>query len=124
MTSNNFYVCKTANGRGIFANSTFIAGDIIETAPVIVINTPNASEHLDKTTLGNYYFMWDEPNIALALGYISLYNHSYSPNATYIFGEDNISIMAIKKIEPHTEIFVNYNGDPECKDKLWFDVKI
>jgi SET domain-containing protein len=31
-----------------------------------------------------------------------------------------MEIIAIKDIEPGQEITINYNGDPENQDELWF----
>ena len=61
---------------------------------------------------------------ALALGYGSLYNHSYTPNARYFTNIENQSIdfYARKDIREGEEIMVNYNGDPEDQSPLWFEV--
>jgi uncharacterized protein len=56
------------------------------------------------------------------MGYISLYNHSYSPNAQLeqMLNELMMEIVAIKDIEVGQEITINYNGDPANQDPLWF----
>ena len=56
------------------------------------------------------------------MGYISIYNHSYSPNAQLeqMLDELMMEIVAIKDIEPGEQITVNYNGDPANQDSLWF----
>jgi len=71
----------------------------------------------------NYIFWWGEDK-AIALGYGSLYNHSFNPNAYYITNIENDSIdfysgMDIQKGE---EILINYNGDPDDQSPIWFDV--
>ena len=38
---------------------------------------------LAETVLKDYCFNWAEGKVALALGYGSIYNHSYRPNARY-----------------------------------------
>jgi SET domain-containing protein len=111
------------HGRGMFAARKFLKGELIERAPVVVIDEkkwPNAA----KTILSDYAFDWGEKDehAAIALGYISIYNHSYSPNAQLeqMLDELMMEIIAIKDIELGEEITINYNGDPENKDELWF----
>lgn len=110
-------------GRGMFARRKFLKGELIERAPIVAIDEkkwPNAA----KTILSDYAFDWGEKDehAAIALGYISIYNHSYSPNAQLeqMLDELMMEIVAVKDIEPGDEITINYNGDPENQDKLWF----
>lgn len=109
-------------GRGIFANRYIKKGELIEEAPVIVI--PKAEWKLVKQSiLSDYVFRWGEDK-ALALGYGSLFNHSYTPNAGYITNIENLSInfYARNDIQEGEEITVNYNGDPKDQSPLWFSV--
>ena len=74
-----------AKGRGVFATAPIAAGALIEAAPVIVVPAAQCAL-LDKTILHDYYFQWDdgpehEGRGALALGLVSLCNHSPRPNA-------------------------------------------
>jgi len=105
----------------VFTARSINAGDVIEICPIVVI--PKAQiEILDQTVLYDYYFLWENNNAAIALGYGSLYNHSYSPNAEYImdFVDSSLIIQAIKDINAHEEITFNYNGDPVDDEDLWF----
>src|SRR5438094_743720 len=111
------------HGRGMFASRKFLKGELIERAPVIVIDEkqwPSA----EKTILSNYAFDWGEhdEHAAIAFGYISIYNHSYSPNAQLEQMPDELmmEIIAIKDIEADEQITINYNGDPANQDALWF----
>ena len=109
-------------GRGIFATRNIKKGEFIEDAPVIVI--PKTEWKLmRKSILSNYVFRWGEDK-ALALGYGSLYNHSYTPNARYLtnIGNQSIDFYAWKDIQENEEIIVNYNGDPKDQTPLWFEV--
>ena len=105
---------------GVFALIDFKLVDIIETCPIIVLPKKDR-ELIDKTTLYNYYFDW-RGEVSISLGYGSLYNQSYKPNARYIKDYQNncINFVAIKKIKKGQEITVNYNGSPRSKKKLWF----
>src|SRR5262249_34959206 len=112
-----------AHGRGMFATRKFLKGELIESAPLGVIEEkkwPNEA----KTMRSDYAFDWGEKDehAAIALGYISIYNHSYSPNAQLeqMLDELMMEIIAIKDVEQGEEITINYNGDPENRDELWF----
>ncbi|MBW4497256.1 MAG: SET domain-containing protein [Oscillatoria princeps RMCB-10] len=111
-------------GRGVFAKKRFSKGELIERAQVVVV--PHSErEYLDKTVLHNYYYKWGEKleDAALSLGYGSLYNHSYDPNAVYVkkIEEFVIDFVALREIEEGEEITVNYNGRPDDKSPLWFE---
>ncbi len=121
----HLYIKNIDKGRGVFCDDKIAVGDEIEICPVIVC--PQKDRKLiDQTEIFNYYFLWgnDHSLTAIALGYGSLYNHSYSPNARYecYYEEYYIRIIALKEILPNTEITINYNYDADNQDKLWFDV--
>lgn len=114
-------------GRGVFAARQFQADEIIEVCPVIALSSDDAAK-LNDTHLYNYYFGWGRENkgAAIALGFGSLYNHSYSPNAKYRKNEADhtISIIAVKLIAAEDEILIKYNyGNGGDSGPLWFDVK-
>jgi SET domain-containing protein len=113
-------------GRGVFAGQRIEAGAIIEEAPVIVVPRGEV-EHLDRTALGDYYFLWgaDEEDAALLLGLCSLCNHSYQPNAVFECRPEagTIRFAALRSIEAGEEITANYNGAPDNAKPLWFDVQ-
>ena len=113
-------------GRGVFATENYLPNDIIEICPVIVLNSEDR-KIIDKTFLYNYYFSWGKKSdkAAIVLGFGSLYNHSYSPNAKYIKDSKKrcLQIIAIKTISNGDEVKINYNGDPTNNDPLWFEVK-
>ena len=110
-------------GRGVFARRSIATGEVFETAPVLVIPKAHWSA-IEKTTLFDYTFEWgwEGEDAALALGYGSLYNHSYSPNARYTKRLEDavIDFSALRPIEPGEEILVNYNGEPNDRAPLWF----
>ena len=108
-------------GRGVIARKAIPADTVIERAPVLVIPTEQVE---DDAHLCDYVYHWGRDTVALALGYGSLYNHSYKPNARY----DDVGVMtkvftAIRDIAPGEEITINYNGEPENGGKLHFDVR-
>ena len=95
-------------------------GDIIERVPVIVLPLDEGDS---GTVLPGYCFMWSRDSVALALGYGSLFNHSYKPNARYDDMGDRTKIFsAIRNIKSGEEITVNYNGEPNDDSPVGFDV--
>jgi len=119
-------VRETASrGRGVFALAAIPAGTLIETADVIYI-PQNEIGVIERSILADYYFRWGQDGWegALALGYGSIYNHSYTPNAHYVkhFERLTIDFIALRDIAPGEEIRTNYNGDPDSKKKVWFEV--
>ena len=111
-------------GRAVFTNSPIKKGETIEFCPVLVIPYTE-KKYIDNTRLYDYYFLWgdDQRDIAIALGYGSLYNHEYTPNAMYecYFEEEVIVFKAIRDIEAHEEITISYNQDPDDKRRVWFE---
>ena len=106
-------------GRGVFAKEFIRAGTTIERVPVLVVPIADIA----ASRLADYAFTWSRRRVALALGYGSLYNHSYTPNARYLeAGRSAQEFVAIRDIVPGEEITVNYNGDPDDRSAMDFDV--
>ena len=116
-------------GRGVFALRKISSGEIIEEAPVVIV--PHAQMvHLDATTLGDYYFLWEpkgdaERDAALLLGLGSICNHSYEPNARFERRplQLTIAFIALREIAPGEEVTINYNGDPTDREPVWFPLR-
>ena len=113
-------------GLGVFALKDFKEGEVIETCPVLVFDT-KGRKSLEKTKLSHYIYPWRSTRgAALVLGYGSIYNHSFSPNADWKqnFKSKTMVFRAIKPIKKGKEILVNYNGEPDDKSEIdWFEVK-
>ncbi len=111
-------------GRGIFTRSDLKKGTLVETAPVIVMDKKDRY-FLDQSLLHDYIFEWgpQSEGCCMALGYISLYNHSYLSNCEYEmnFKDETITIRTVKKISAGEELLINYNGDWNSQKKVWFD---
>jgi uncharacterized protein len=112
-------------GRGVFASRPFRKGQVIARDPVLVVS-PENRQALHDSELGDYFFMWTgAADGCVALGYGSLYNHSYAPAATY--GRDyrnrTMVFTALRDIAAGEEITINYNGDPADDSPLWFDTR-
>jgi SET domain-containing protein len=111
-------------GRGVFTFEPISAGSLLEICPVILIPEEQV-EAIHKTVLHDYYFLWgpEEKQAVIALGFGSLYNHSFQPNAEYEVDQDNLSLnfYALRDLQPGEEITVNYNGDPDDSSPVWFE---
>lgn len=108
-------------GRGVFARRAIREGEAFETCPVLIL--PPEVIEAPSAVLSSYVFDWGDGHLALALGYGSLYNHSYEPNARYEdIGRRAKRFVAIREIAAGEEITINYNGAPEDRTPVWFDV--
>lgn len=112
-------------GKAVFTNEDIAADTVIEISPVIVMSKDDRI-HLDKTLLHDYIFEWgqEKDKCAMALGFIPIYNHSYTSNCEYFmdFEDDTILIKTVKAIEKGEELTINYNGDWDDGKKVWFEV--
>ncbi|MDM5278010.1 SET domain-containing protein [Paenibacillus silvae] len=107
--------------RGVFATVDIAKGQLIHQAPVVPY--PNEDhEHIEKTILEDYVFEYGANHTAILLGYGSLINHSYEPNATYDINFENhtFDFYAYTDIKAGEEILINYNGEEDNMDPLWF----
>lgn len=113
-------------GLGVFATQSIEKHTLIEISPVIILN-PDDTKLIDKTHLYNYYFSWgeDQKSSAIALGYVSIYNHQVDSNCYYetYFEDKTIKIITRKRIEKGEELTINYNHDPMSEKQTWFEVK-
>jgi hypothetical protein len=114
-------------GRGVFTTEPITAFTTIEIAPVIVVNALER-EKLEQTLLFDYIFEWgaDGKMAAVALGYISIYNHSNTPNCSYEmdFEHQTITITTLQNVEVGEELFINYMcPEGPSNDPVWFEQK-
>jgi uncharacterized protein len=118
-------------GRGVFASVDILPGTLIERVPVILI--PEAQvfgdSPLAKRSARISWYVFGRENltnrnyVALALGYGSIYNHSFKPNARYgPIAPDLMEFYSLRLISAREEITINYNGDPNDNRELDFDV--
>jgi len=107
-------------GRGVFARKPIPKGTVIERVPLIIVTW----DKIMDSELGNYVYSWTEKTAALAMGYGSLYNHSFHPNAYYEdVGRRTKIFTAYRDIAQGEEVTINYNGDPEDQtNELDFEI--
>ena len=121
------YIAHTdKRGRGVFTAEIIEAKDIIEVCPLIMIPKDQLAT-IHQTVLHDYYFLWptDEGKACMALGYGSIYNHDFEPNAEVIFdlNTTEIVIQSLKTIDVGDEITIDYTGGIRESTRLWFEVK-
>ena len=105
-------------GRGVFALKNFRKGSVIEVCPIIaIIKDDQCPRSLEK-----YPYQWTKKKCAIAGGYGSFYNHSYSPNADVDYDRKNKLIMLIAKerIIKNDEITFCYYEDEDVGWPLGF----
>ncbi len=112
-------------GRGVFTSQPIGANTIVELSPVIVMKKEDRV-HLDKTLLHDYIFEWgiQKDQCCMALGLIPIYNHSYGSNCEYFmdFDKQTIMVKTVREISKGEELTINYNGDWDDGEKVWFEV--
>lgn len=108
----DIYVHKSEienGGFGVFANKKFIKNEIIEISPYIILEHYNTNNY---GVLKNYvYSIKNTSNVALSLGFGSLYNCSESPNVNFVIDSSLTRLMifyACRNINVHEELFINY----------------
>ena len=113
-------------GRGVYCDHPILKDEIIEECPLLIIP---AMEHamLDSTKLADYFFSFNkaENSKAFALGFGSHYNHKRLPNAHYWVDVEtrSITFYALEDIDKHTEICINYGGNPGKDFSEWFTAR-
>jgi SET domain-containing protein len=112
-------ISPTLGIRGIIASRDIRAGEVIERCPVILVEM-NQEKSLFETVMKKYYFEWTKKYHAVALGYGSLVNHSYTPNARYDGNYRSMQLVfkAINPIKKGEEITINYNWEPDSQDPV------
>ena len=116
---------KIANaGRGVYARRDIRKGEVVEMCPTIDISTDDLV-YLNETTLVTYLFYCgdDLEQAVIALGFGSIYNHSYQPNAIYEIKPQKgvMSLVALRDISKDEEITVSYKRSSKNKTPLWFE---
>jgi len=111
-----------SKGRGVFARTLIPEGTVFERVPLLVMPAEDILEGEHSKMLQGYIFEYKK-KVALALGYGSLYNHSYTPNARYDdAGRQTKEFSALRDILPGEEITINYNGAEDIMDPVEFSV--
>lgn len=110
-------------GKGVFAAENIKKGEIIEIAPILVLQFEDFVD--TKWNLSFEYYFWMDNEVILALGYGSLYNHSEKNNAEYKIDlkTKSITFTANKDVKKGEEILFNYKGKGKTKTPLWFERK-
>jgi len=114
---------SVGRGRGVFAIQPISFDELIESCPVILVE-PQHRTVLEATPLHQCLYGWSDDcrEVAIALGYGSLYNHSDEPNAAYHRNrsQNAIDFIATKFIAAGEEITISYLNSFDSPKKLWF----
>ncbi|MBU2632717.1 SET domain-containing protein-lysine N-methyltransferase [Patescibacteria group bacterium] len=129
LASDKIYIktSKISNaGRGVFAKCEIKKGEIIETCPIIKVSRHDTA-NLNESVLTTYFFYFgkEKEQLAVALGFGSIYNHSCKPNAKYKISKEEgiINFVALSDIKKEEEITFNYKSENSKNNRpLWFEV--
>lgn len=121
----DLYIRNVKNkGRGVFCRRPLRQDELIESCPVLFL-PPEDYAVATSSRLADYFFNFsrEEGSLALALGFGSLYNHAENSNALYYLDRESFTMhyYAIRDIPAHTEICVNYSGEPGKDYRQWFE---
>lgn len=92
---------------GVFAKEDIKCHEILEEAPYFTISNDEVSSAPSAET----YCYWLDDNYAfIGMGYCGLYNHSFNPNADYLFDKINevVTHYASSDIAAGDEITIDY----------------
>jgi SET domain-containing protein len=121
-TSTRTYVADSRlGGRGVFAAEAMAAGEIVETAPVIVVPAEEIAA-LEGTPLRDYWYGWgDDGEAAVAMGHGSFYNHETDPTCEYAAHDelDALVIRLRRDVAANEELTIDYTGGGV--NELWFE---
>lgn len=129
LASDKIYIKKSGiknAGRGVYARRDIKKGEIIEVCPIIEVPKYDMA-NLRESILVTYFFYFGKTKekLLIALGFGSIYNHSYKPNAAYkiMSTKKLIEFTALRNIYENEEITTNYNKIGKNKNPLWFETK-
>lgn len=112
--------------RCVYCAENITEGSTIELSHVLIISKKD-TELIHKTSLHDYYFMWDldKGESAIALGYGSLYNHSEDANTGFeiVPADEMIRFFALRDIPAGEELCIDYIGLKDSGATLWFEPK-
>ncbi len=95
-------------GLGVFATRRFRAGELIESAPALLVPKDQV-DALAGTFLGHYMFTTDnKKHLVIGLGITSLFNHDVDANADFFASIDRVAVKAKRAIPMGTEVTINY----------------
>jgi uncharacterized protein len=134
--SHKTYVAAAeGKGRGVFASQTIVSCEVIEVAPVLVIEGDLECQLLRSSPLVDYVYDWAEEDdiidvahgdpeevVAIALGHASLYNtdDDDDPNATFDLNHSDktITVSALRDIKKGEEITISYGDEEDPRELL------
>jgi len=108
---------STDGGRGVFAGRNFRAGEVVETAPVIVLEIAD-TRRLRQTRLRTHDLDWQvqakpaDLSTAITTGYGGTYNHTDPASLRYRAGPAARTpvFTAVHDIGRDQQLTINYNA--------------
>lgn len=101
-------VCDSSelHGRGVFLTRDVVAGEILDSGPVLLVPHPE----LESGLISYYVFEHSSDEYALCLGHASMLNHSDAPNAEVAIDDAGLEyeLRALESMPAHTELLIDY----------------
>ena len=102
----SLYLRRTPRmGRGVFTKRPIARGQLIVANPYLILPNPTG-------LLGDYVFYLTPRDTGLALGFISMMNHSTTPNVRVTISARDVRAYALKPIARNRQLFIDYGYDP------------
>ena len=117
----NVFIKKAGRkGLGVFAVRPHWKGEC-GVLPILVLDVADIA---DSKRLQELVFEYNyaRGQVALALGWATFLNHSYTPNCRYVVKRAEIVITALRDLRGGEELTINYNGGPTDKTPVGFRV--
>tara|TARA_R100000655_G_scaffold40131_1_gene75712 strand:- start:83 stop:583 length:501 start_codon:yes stop_codon:yes gene_type:complete len=120
--------CKDSpvHGAGIFATKDIPKHTMIESSPCLVLHQ-NSMEALHEINdsrhiLQDYVFHWDPGFVAVAMGWVAIYNHDDDSNCQWRPNLElkSLEITTIKDVKAGEELFIKYLP-AKLSSLLWFE---
>lgn len=98
------------DGWGVFARRNIKKYSLLEENPIIVVDIEKM-RGIDECLA--YAYGFSDTQVMIGLGFASLYNHSFNPNAEWKKDYLNMTIehFAIEDIKAGEEILINYGEE-------------
>jgi uncharacterized protein len=117
---------SAGRGRGVFATVDIAEGTLIEECEVIVVPAEQVPALLG-TVLRDYVFAWGgtDDEVAVALGFGSLYNHARDPNAMFVrkLEARTLAFFTIRPVAAGEEVTISYHGGFGDRGDTWFEIR-
>ncbi|MFW0837392.1 MAG: SET domain-containing protein [Candidatus Komeilibacteria bacterium] len=110
ISPDKIYLAKSPlGGRGMFARVDIKKGQVVETAPYVLVDKDDCT-----CALADYKFAHSKTKELVCLGYGAMYNHAKRPNLEHRYSnrfKNCLDFIALRDIKSGEELLVSYGDD-------------